>query len=235
MTLLVNQLYASYGDLQALSDISLKVEPRQVVALVGANAAGKSTVINCLSGTIRQKRGEITFRGQRIDHLPANKIVELGIIQVPEGRRVFPFMSVLENIEMGAYLPGPRAKRKANMEMVFELLPLLKDRRKQMAGSLSGGEQQMLAIGRALMSEPKLIMLDEPTLGLAPIIVDKVFDLIVDIRKQGTTVLLVEQNVQHALDIADYAYVVGNGALLMEGTGKALLRDEALISAYMGI
>lgn len=235
MALIVNQLYASYGDFQALSDISIKVEENQVVALVGANAAGKSTLINCLSGTLRQKRGEISFDGRQIDHLPPNKIVEQGIIQVPEGRRVFPFMSVLENIEMGAYLPGPRANLKDNMEKVFDLLPILKERQKQMASSMSGGEQQMLAIGRALMSEPKLLMLDEPTLGLAPIIVDKVFDLIIDIQKQGTTVLLVEQNVQHALDIADYGYVIGNGSLTMEDTGKNLLRNDDLIKAYMGI
>jgi len=235
MGLIVNQLYASYGDFQALTDISIKVDDHQVVALVGSNAAGKSTLINCISGTHRQKRGEITFNGERIDNVLANKIVGKGLIQTPEGRRVFPFMSVQENIEMGAYLPGPRANRVANMEKVFTLLPKLKDRRRQMAGSLSGGEQQMLAIGRALMSEPKLLMLDEPTLGLAPIIVDTVFELIEDIRSQGTTVLLVEQNVQHALEIADYAYVIGNGSLLMEGTGKDLLQDDELIKAYMGI
>ncbi|MCL1939224.1 MAG: ABC transporter ATP-binding protein [Desulfovibrionaceae bacterium] len=235
MALLVNQLYASYGDFQALSGISLQVEDHQIVALVGSNAAGKSTLINCISGTHRQKHGEITFNGERIDNVPANKIVEKGLIQTPEGRRVFPFMSVQENIEMGAYLPGPRTNRVANMEKIYQLLPILYERRKQMAGSLSGGEQQMLAIGRALMSEPKLLMLDEPTLGLAPIIVDKVFDLILDIRKQGTTVLLVEQNVQHALEIADYAYVVGNGSLLMEGPGKKLMLDDELVKAYMGI
>ncbi len=235
MALDVKQLYAYYGDFQALNDISLKVEENQVVALVGANAAGKSTLINCLSGTLRQKRGVITFNDKRIDNLPANKIVELGVIQVPEGRRVFPFMSVLENIEMGAYVPGARTHLKENMEKVFELLPILKDRRKQMAGSMSGGEQQMLAIGRALMSEPKLLMLDEPTLGLAPIIVDKVFDLVTNIKKLGTMVLLVEQNVQHALDISDYGYVLANGSLLMEDTGKNLLHNEDLIKAYMGI
>lgn len=235
MALLVRNLNAFYDIFQALNGVSLKVEDRQVVALVGANAAGKSTLINCLSGVIRQKNGEISFEGHRIEHLPAHKIVELGIIQVPEGRRVFPFMNVLENIEMGAFLPGPRTNRQANMEKVFALLPLLKDRRKQMAGSLSGGEQQTLAIGRTLMSEPKLLMLDESTLGLAPIIVDKVFDLINDIKSQGTTVLLVEQNVQHALAIADYAYAVENGSLVLEGTGSDLLRDEALIKAYMGI
>lgn len=235
MALVVNQLGASYGDFIALSGISLKILEGQVVALVGVNAAGKSTLLNCLSGIHRQKQGEITFHDQRIDHLPPNKIVELGIVQSPEGRRVFSFMSVLENLELGAYLPCPRNNRQANMEMVLELLPVLKERRKQLAGSLSGGEQQMLAIGRALMSEPKLLMLDEPTLGLAPIIVDKVFDLVCAIQKTGTTVLLVEQNVQHALDIADYGYVIGNGTLLMEGAGKTLLRDESLVKAYMGI
>jgi branched-chain amino acid transport system ATP-binding protein len=235
MALTVKHLYASYGDFQALSDISLTVGNDQVVALVGSNAAGKSTLLNCLSGTLRRTHGEIEFNGQRIDQLPANKIVELGIIQVPEGRRVFPFMSVMENIEMGAYLPGPRANMEANKEKVFALLPVLKDRRAQLAGSMSGGEQQMLAIGRALMSEPKLLMLDEPTLGLAPIIVDKIFDLVVDIQKQQTSVLLVEQNVQHALDIADYAYVIGNGILIMEDTGKNLLKNDDLVKAYMGI
>lgn len=235
MDLVVNQLHASYGDFKALSGVSLKIAKGQVVALVGVNAAGKSTLINCLSGIHRQKSGEIIFGGQRIDPLPPNKIVELGIIQSPEGRRVFPFMSALENLELGAYLPGPRANKQANLDMVFELLPILKDRRKQLAGSLSGGEQQMLAIGRALMSEPKLCMLDEPTLGLAPLIVEKVFDLIGTIQKSGTTVLLVEQNVQHSLEIADYGYVIGNGALLMEGTGKTLLQDKSLVKAYMGI
>ena len=235
MDLVVNQLSASYGDFIALSDISLKIMEGQVVALVGVNAAGKSTLINCLSGIHRQKQGTITFGGQPIDRLLPNEIVKLGIIQSPEGRRLFSFMSVQENLELGAYLPAPRANRLANMEMVFDLLPVLKERRKQLAGSLSGGEQQMLAIGRALMSEPRLLMLDEPTLGLAPIIVEKVFDLIGTIQKRGTTVLLVEQNVQHSLDIADYGYVIGTGTLLMEGAGKTLLQDEALVKAYMGI
>jgi branched-chain amino acid transport system ATP-binding protein len=235
MSLIVRNLNAYYDDIQALSNINIQVEESRVVALVGANAAGKSTLIQCISGTIRQKSGEISFQNKSIGHLPANKVVESGIIQIPEGRRVFPFMSVQENIAMGAYLHGPRANKQANFERVFELLPILKDRRKQMAGSLSGGEQQMLAIGRGLMSEPKLLMLDEPTLGLAPIIVDKVFELIGDIKKQGITVLLVEQNVQHALDIADYAYVLENGVLVMEGTGQKLLQDETLIKAYMGI
>jgi branched-chain amino acid transport system ATP-binding protein len=235
MALVVNQLCASYGDFNVLSGVSFKILSGQIVALVGVNAAGKSTLINCLAGLHRQKQGEIYFNEQRIDHLLPNKIVEMGIVQAPEGRRVFPFMSVLENIELGAYLPGPRVNRQANMDMVFELLPILKERRKQLAGSLSGGEQQMLAIGRALMSEPKLLILDEPTLGLAPLIVDKVFELICTIQKQGTTVLLAEQNVQYSLEVADYAYVVGNGTILMEGTGKALLQDESLVKAYMGI
>jgi len=235
MALSVNHLHAYYDDLQALKDVSIKILDGQIVTLVGTNAAGKSTLIKCLSGTHRQKKGEIIFQGRRIDRLPANQIVEQGLIQIPEGRRVFPFMSVQENIDMGAYLPGPRVHRQSRMERVFQLLPVLRDRRKQLAGSLSGGEQQMLAIGRALMSQPVLLMLDEPTLGLAPIIVDKVFDLILDIRRQGTTVLLVEQNVQHSIDIADYAYVISNGSLQMEGSGEELLRDKSLINAYMGI
>ena len=235
MPLYVRNLNAAYGDLTVLSNININLEDNQVVSLVGTNASGKSTLINCISGIIRQKTGEIVFNDVHLENSPPNRIVELGIVQVPEGRHVFPFMSVLENILVGAHLPGPKKNIKQNMEIVFDMLPKLKDRRNQMAGSLSGGEQQMLAIGRALMSEPQVLMMDEPTLGLAPIIVDTVFDLIYNIRKMGKSVLLIEQNVQHALDISDYAYVISNGTITMEGKGKALLHDENLITSYMGI
>lgn len=236
MTLTVKNLNAYYGDLHALFDINLEVRDRQVVALVGANAAGKSTLINCLSRSGPQRvTGEIVFDGRHLEEMKPYEIVETGIVQVPEGRHVFPFMTVRDNIELGAHLPGPRADMKKNMEMVFELLPKMKTRAKQLAGSLSGGEQQMLAIGRGLMSNPKILMLDEPTLGLAPIIVDTVFELIESIRKLGTTVLLVEQNVQNALEIADYAYALGEGRIAAKGTGQELLRADHLVKAYMGI
>ncbi len=231
----VNNLCAYYGDVQALGGISLEVDASQIVTLVGANAAGKSTTINCISGIIGQKKGEIEFLEQRIDHLAPHRIVARGLVQIPEGRRVFPFMSVMENLEMGCYTSKPRAHREENLARVFDLLPVLKERRRQLAGSLSGGEQQMLAVGRGLMAEPKLLMLDEPTLGLAPIFVEKIFQLIRSIRSQGTTVLLVEQNVQHALSIADFGYVIENGGIVLKGTGQELLQDERLTKAYLGI
>jgi len=235
MLLNVNNVYSYYGDVEALHGISLCVDTGQIVTLVGANAAGKSTTLNCISGIISQKSGQIEFLGQRIDQLPAHHMVGLGLVQIPEGRRVFPFMSVMENLEMGCYTPQPRSHKKDNLARVFDLLPVLKERRRQLAGSLSGGEQQMLAIGRGLMSEPKLLMLDEPTLGLAPIFVEKVFELISNIRSQGATVLLVEQNVQHALSVADVGYVMENGSIVLEGSGHGLLQDERLTKAYLGI
>ena len=235
MLLTVNNLESFYGDVRAISGISIKVDAGQIVTLVGANAAGKSTIINCISGVITQKTGEIEFMGQRVEHLQAHRIVSLGIVQIPEGRRVFPFMSVKENLEMGCYVRSPRSHRKENLARVLDLLPILKERNRQLAGSLSGGEQQMLAVGRGLMAEPKLLMLDEPTLGLAPLFVEKVFELIGSIRSQGTTVLLVEQNVQQALSIADYSYAIENGSLVLEGTGRELLQDERLTKAYLGI
>lgn len=235
MTLIVNHLNAFYGDMQALNDINIKIDDGQTIALVDANAAGKSTLLNCISGIVTKKTGEILLNGEHIEHLPPYKIVELGVIQSPEGRRVFPFMTVLENIEMGAYLPGPRSYKQENLEKVFNLLPRLKERVKQLAGSLSGGEQQMLAIARALMSTPKVLMFDEPTLGLAPIIVDKMFELIEHIKSLGTMIVLVEQNVQNALEIADYAYVFENGRMSTEGPASSLINGEALVNAFMGI
>jgi len=235
MLLSINNLYSYYGDIQALRGVSLEIEAGQIVTLVGPNAAGKSTMINCISGIIDQKSGQIEFLGKRIDQLPPHRIVDLGLVQVPEGRRVFPFMSVMENLDMGCYCPKARAQKKENLARVLDLLPVLKERRQQLAGSLSGGEQQMLAVGRGLMAEPKLLMLDEPTMGLAPLFVEKVFDLVRSIRSQGTTVLLVEQNVHHALSIADFGYVIENGAIVLEDTGKRLLQDNRLTKAYLGM
>ncbi len=235
MLLSINNLYSYYGDIQALRGVSLEIEAGQIVTLVGPNAAGKSTMINCISGIIDQKSGQIEFLGKRIDQLPPHRIVDLGLVQVPEGRRVFPFMSVMENLDMGCYCPKARAQKKENLARVLDLLPVLKERRQQLAGSLSGGEQQMLAVGRGLMAEPKLLMLDEPTMGLAPLFVEKVFDLVRSIRSQGTTVLLVEQNVHHALSIADFGYVIENGAIVLKDTGKRLLQDNRLTKAYLGM
>ncbi|MGD0216354.1 MAG: ABC transporter ATP-binding protein [Desulfobaccales bacterium] len=235
MLLSIHNLYSYYGDIQALRGVSLEIEAGQIVTLVGPNAAGKSTTINCISGIIDQKSGQIEFLGKRIDQLPPHRIVDLGLVQVPEGRRVFPFMSVMENLDMGCYCPKARAQKKENLARVLDLLPVLKERRQQLAGSLSGGEQQMLAVGRGLMAEPKLLMLDEPTMGLAPLFVEKVFELVLSIRSQGTTVLLVEQNVHHALSIADFGYVLENGAIVLEDTGKRLLQDERLTKAYLGM
>lgn len=235
MLLRVENLYSYYGDVEALHGISLEVESGQLVTLVGANAAGKSTALNCISGIISQKKGTVEFAGSRIDHLLAHRIVGLGLVQIPEGRRIFSFMSVLENLELGCYPKQPRAHKEENLERVFDLLPILKERRHQMAGSLSGGEQQMLAVGRGLMAEPKLLVLDEPTLGLAPLFVEKIFALMEDIRSAGTTILLVEQNVHLALATADYGYVLENGVIVLQGTGKQLMRDERLAKAYLGI
>ncbi|MEJ2364619.1 MAG: ABC transporter ATP-binding protein [Deltaproteobacteria bacterium] len=235
MLLSINDLYSYYEDVQALHGISLKIDAGQIVAIVGPNAAGKSTTINCISGIIGQKKGQIEFLGTRIDHLPPHRIVDLGVVQVPEGRHVFPYMSVMENLDLGCYCTKARANRKENLVRVLDLLPVLQERRNQLAGSLSGGDQQMLAVGRGLMAEPKLLMMDEPTLGLAPIFVEKVFELVGNIRAQGTTVLLVEQNVHHALSIADFGYVIENGAIVLEDTGKLLLQDDRLTKAYLGM
>ena len=231
----VSELRAYYGDVAGLHGAGLAVQAGEIVALVGANAAGKSTTLNCISGIITRKTGQIEFLDQRIDHLPAHRIVELGLVQIPEGRRVFPFMTVMENLELGCYTARARRERAEQLARVFDLLPLLKDRRRQLAGSLSGGEQQMLAIGRGLMTQPRLLMLDEPTLGLAPMFVERVFTLVQEIRAQGTTILLVEQNVHHALSIADRGYVLENGVVVLEGAGQHLLGDERLKRAYLGI
>jgi branched-chain amino acid transport system ATP-binding protein len=226
---------AFYGDLQALFSVSVEVPDGKVVALVGANAAGKSTTIRVISGLLTPRRGRVLFRGEDLAQVPAHRRVELGIVQVPEGRRLFPFMTVTENLLLGAHTPHARAARETTLNYVHGLFPVLHDRRTQLAGSLSGGEQQMCAIGRALMARPKLLMLDEPTLGLAPVLVGRIFETVRTINADGVTVLLVEQNVRQALGLADRAAVLESGKLVLEGGGRDLLGDERLKRAYLGM
>ena len=236
MSLLKTQdLNVFYGDLQSLTGVGINVEKGELTTIVGANAAGKSTLINTISGILRQRTGTITFEDRSIEHLPPHQRVAIGIIQIPEGRLLFPDMSVVENLELGAFTPRARGMRKQNMEKVFTILPLLQERRNQRAGSLSGGEQQMCAIGRGLMAMPTLLILDEPSLGLAPIIVQEMFETIQNINHEGTTVLLVEQNVQFALEIADHGFVLENGRITLKGKGAELLQNEQLKKAYLGI
>ena len=226
---------AFYGDLQALFSVSVEVPERKVMALVGANAAGKSTTIRVISGLVTPRHGRVLFGGEDLARVPAHRRVELGIVQVPEGRRLFPFMTVTENLLLGAHTPHARAVRTATLDYVHTLFPVLRDRRAQLAGSLSGGEQQMCAIGRALMARPKLLMLDEPTLGLAPVLVGRIFETVRTINADGVTVLIVEQNVRQALALADRAAVLESGKLVLEGAGRELLVDERLKRAYLGM
>ena len=226
---------AFYGDLQALFSVSVEVPEGKVVALVGANAAGKSTTIRVISGLVTPRHGRVLFRGDDLARVPAHRRVELGIVQVPEGRRLFPFMTVTENLLLGAHTPHARAARETTLTYVHTLFPVLHDRRTQLAGSLSGGEQQMCAIGRALMARPKLLMLDEPTLGLAPVLVGRIFETVRKINADGVTVLIVEQNVRQALGLADRAAVLESGKLVLEGAGRELLGDERLKRAYLGM
>jgi branched-chain amino acid transport system ATP-binding protein len=231
----VNHLDAFYGQTQVLHEISLKVEKGEIVGLVGANGAGKSSTLLSIAGIKTRAAGEIWLNGERIDGLPAYERVRRAIVLIPERRRLFPFMSVLENLELGAFLPAPRQKSAATLQAVFELLPILAERRHQLAGSLSGGEQQMCAIGRALMSCPSLLMLDEPAEGLAPLYVERLFDLLIKLRSEGITILLVEQNVEHVLQAADRGYVLENGRIVLEDTGARLLQDPRLKTAYLGL
>jgi branched-chain amino acid transport system ATP-binding protein len=226
---------AFYGDLQALFSVSVEVPDGKIMALVGANAAGKSTTIRVISGLVTPRHGRVLFRGDDLARVPAHRRVELGIVQVPEGRRLFPFMSVIENLLLGAHTPHARDARERTLEYVLTLFPVLRDRRAQLAGSLSGGEQQMCAIGRALMARPKLLMLDEPTLGLAPVLVGRIFETVRTINADGVTVLIVEQNVRQALALADRAAVLESGKLVLEGAGRDLLIDERLKRAYLGM
>ena len=231
----VENIDVSYGDLQVLWEISFEVNEGEIVALVGANGAGKSTTLKTVSGLLRPNNGSIRFLDQRLDQIPAHKIIEHGIAQVPEGRRLFPEMSVRENLIMGALSPRAKAKRNETMEWVFGLFPRLRERHKQLAGTLSGGEQQMCAVGRGLMALPRLIMFDEPSLGLAPILVADIFRIIERIQQEGVTVLIVEQNTKHTLEICTRGYVLENGRVVLSGTGQELLNNEHVRQAYLGI
>ena len=226
---------AFYDDLQALADVSFEVAEREILALVGANAAGKSTTLRVVSGLVAPRRGRVLFGDTELTAVPAHLRVERGIVQVPEGRRLFPFMSVTENLLLGAHARRARAERERALDYVLALFPALADRKAQLAGSLSGGEQQMCAIGRALMARPRLLMLDEPTLGLAPVLVTKIFDTVRAINAEGVTVLLVEQNVRQALTLAHRACVLESGKLVLQGRARELLGDERLRRAYLGL
>jgi branched-chain amino acid transport system ATP-binding protein len=222
-----------YGGIEAVKGISLRVEDGEIVTLIGGNGAGKSTTLRTISGLKRPSEGTITFQDERIDEMSADEIVEMGLCQSPEGRRIFPRMSVKENLEMGAYARRDK-DIKGDFERVFTLFPVLKEREKQPGGTLSGGEQQMLAIGRALMSRPVLLMLDEPSMGLAPLLVERIFNLIKEIHEQGTTILLIEQNAQMALNVADRGYVIESGNIVLEDTAKKLLGNDDVRKAYLG-
>ena len=231
----VNNIDVHYGNAQVLHQVSMKVDEKEIITIVGANGAGKSTLLKAIGGILKTSAGEILFMGERIDRLPSHQIVEKGLVRIPEGRKIFPTMTVLENLELGSYLPEAKAKRAESLEKVFALFPILKNRARQIGGSLSGGEQQMLAIGRGLMSLPKLLMLDEPSLGLAPILVKQIFNTVKEINATGTTILLVEQNVFNALDMASEGYVLENGRMVLQGKSQDLLTDAYIKEAYLGV
>ena len=230
----IKDLHVSYGGIRALRGVDLEVPDGKIVTLIGANGAGKSTTLRTISGLVKAESGSITYDGKELLGLSINKILEQGIAQSPEGRRVFPNLTVLENLKIGAYLRKDRDGIEKDVRWIYELFPRLEERHWQPAGTLSGGEQQMLAVGRALMSRPKLLMMDEPSLGLAPLVVQGIFDIIRTINQQGVTVLLIEQNANIALKIADYAYVLETGCITKSGTGAALLADESIKEAYLG-
>jgi branched-chain amino acid transport system ATP-binding protein len=224
-----------YGDLQVLWDVSFEVREKEILVLVGANGSGKSTSLKTISGLLRPRKGTIEFDGVRLDLLPSDKVIRSGVVHVPEARRLFREMTVEENLIMGSLSPVARKKRAQTMEWVFELFPRVRERRKQTAGTLSGGEQQMCAIGRGLMALPRMLMFDEPSLGLSPILVEDVFNIVKRINKEGVTVLLVEQNVRQTLALCDRAYVLENGRVVLQGTGKELLTDPHVKEAYLGL
>ena len=229
----VDDINVYYGSIHAIKGISFEVNEGEIVTLIGANGAGKSTTLNTISGLLHSKTGHIEFMGEPLNHVPSHKVVSKGLALVPEGRRIFLQMSVQENLDMGAF-SRRGGNIDADMERVFEQFPRLKERRKQVAGTLSGGEQQMLAMGRALMSNASMLMLDEPSMGLSPLLVQEIFDIIRDIHKEGMTILLVEQNAQMALSVADRAYVLETGRVVMDGTGAELLTNERVRNAYLG-
>lgn len=231
----VKNINVYYGSIHAIKDVSFHVNEGEIVTLIGANGAGKTTTMHAISGLLKLQSGEIDYCGQTISKMEAHKIIRLGLAQVPEGRRVFSGLTVQQNLQMGAYTRRDGKEAIQNdFDMVFDLLPRLKERRNQPAGTLSGGEQQMLAMGRALMSKPKLLMLDEPSMGLAPILVEQIFDIIRELHTAGTTILLVEQNAQAALSVADRAYVLETGRITLSGTGKELMASDAVRKAYLG-
>ena len=231
----LDRIEVRYGEAIALFGISLEVQEGEVVSIVGANGAGKSTTIKTISGLLKPRKGQILFEGKRLNEVPAYSIVDLGIIQIPEGRQLFPYMTTLENLELGSYTPEARKKVSESLRRVFDLFPLLLERKDQLAGTLSGGEQQMLAMGRGLMAIPKLLMLDEPSLGLAPIMVKTIFEAISKINQAGTTILLVEQDVKKSLSLARRGYVMENGKITLQGEAQELLANEHLKKAYLGI
>ena len=230
----IKDIEVYYGMIQAIKGISFEVKEGEVIALIGANGAGKTTILHTITGLLSPKRGSVLFEGQDITKIPAHKIVSLGMAHVPEGRRVFADLTVYENLKMGAYTRKDKAEIDETIAMVYKRFPRLEERKNQLAGTLSGGEQQMLAMGRALMSHPKIILMDEPSMGLSPILVNQIFDIIEEVSKSGTTVLLVEQNAKKALSIADRAYVLETGKIVLEGDAKALMDDDSIKKAYLG-
>lgn len=230
----VKDLEVYYGVIQAIKGVSFEVNKGEVIALIGANGAGKTTILHTITGLLSPKNGSVIYEGTDITKIPAHKIVSLGMAHVPEGRRVFADLSVYENLKMGAYTRKDKGEIEESLERVYTRFPRLKERKNQMAGTLSGGEQQMLAMGRALMSKPKIILMDEPSMGLSPILVNEIFDIIQEVSKSGTTVLLVEQNAKKALSIADRAYVLETGKIVLEGKAEDLLNDDSIKKAYLG-
>jgi len=233
--LTIDKLNFSYGDMQVLWDIDLEVNDGEIVTVVGANGAGKSTTLKNISRLARPQSGTITFQGEDMKSLESHQVVERGLVQVPEGRKIFPEMTVLENLRMGSFIKSARPDRERNVERVFEMFPRMKEREKQLGGTLSGGEQQMLAIGRGLMANPKLLLLDEPSLGLSPLFVKIIFEIITEINRQGVTILLVEQNVYQSLKIANRAYVLETGRVVLTGTGSELLSNDHVKKAFLGM
>ncbi|UFS70786.1 ABC transporter ATP-binding protein [Geomonas sp. RF6] len=233
--LTIENLNFSYDDLKVLWDVNLEVKEGEIVTVVGSNGAGKSTTLKNISGIVRPNSGSVRFKGAEIGKLESHQVVEAGIVQVPEGRRIFPEMTVRENLRMGSFIKGARGDREKNMERVFSLFPRLKEREKQLGGTMSGGEQQMLAIGRGLMANPELLLLDEPSLGLSPLLVGNIFEIIKEINRQGVTVLLVEQNVHQSLRIAHRGYVLETGRVVLTGKGEELLDDPHVKKAFLGM
>lgn len=230
----IKDIEVYYGMIQAIKGISFEVNEGEVIALIGANGAGKTTILHTITGLLSPKKGSVVFEGKDITKVPAHKIVSLGMAHVPEGRRVFAELSVYENLKMGAYTRKDKEETAKTLEMVYKRFPRLEERKNQLAGTLSGGEQQMLAMGRALMSHPKIILMDEPSMGLSPILVNQIFDIIEEVSKSGTTVLLVEQNAKKALAIADRAYVLETGKIVLEGDADQLMNDDSIKKAYLG-